>query len=480
MIDRARVDRKLGDYGVAPASALTDPGLLPRVQEARRISRARTRSVAREDIAVTLPAAAYHVSRKYDGEYTVLVLRDGEAFTINEGGTVRVGLPFLAEAAKLLRAAGLEEALVVGEIYVLTDGRPGRYYDVMPVLRNPASQAELARLRFAVFDILEPFAGPFVDTVKRIQATFGGGKLIHPVDGTWASKVEVVEKLYAKWVEGEHAEGIVARSDAAGQFKIKPRLTLDMVVVGYTEGTDDRRGLVHDLLAAVMRPDGTFHIVGRIGGGFTEEERRSFAAELRGLAAESDYTEVNLDHLAYQMVRPEWTIEIQCLDLLTETTRGGPIERMVLSWNAGAGKYEIVRRLPLAALIGPSFVRRRPDKPARPEEVGLGQITDVVEIQAPDREATKLTLQASEVVRREVYVKTLRGAKMVRKLLLWKTNKERETAEFPAYVLYLTDFSPNRQTPLEREIRVASTLDAAEQIWTELKEKYVVGGWVKV
>ena len=479
MIDRTRVDRKLGDYGVANATALADPALLGRVQEARRLARARTRAVAREDIATELPAADYHVSRKYDGEFTVLVWRDGEAFTINEGGTVRVGLPFLAEAAGLFQAAGLDQAMVVGEIYILTDGRPGRYYDAMPALRNPASQAEIARLRFAVFDILEPHAGPYAETWKRIQAIFGAGKLIHPVDGTWANKVEIVDKLYVKWVEGDRAEGIVARSDAAGQFKIKPRLTLDLVVVGYTEGAGDRRGLVHDLLTAVLRPDGTFHLLGRIGGGLTEDERRSFCTELRDLAAESDYTEVNLDHVAYQMVRPEWVIEIQCIDLLTETTRGGPIERMVLAYRAG--KYEIVRRLPLASLIGPSFVRRRTDKQARPEDAGVAQITDVVEIHAPEaRDATKLTLQTSELLRREVYVKTLRGAKMVRKLLLWKTNKDRDAAEYPAYVVYLTDFSPNRQTPLEREIRVASTSDAAEAMWKELADKYVVGGWVKV
>src|SRR5262249_3042047 len=257
-------------------------------------------------------------------------------------------------------------------------------------------------------------------------------------------------------------------------------LTHTLVGVVYTDGTSDRRRLLHDLLCAVVRPDATFHIVGRIGGGFTEDQRRSFCDELRGLSADSDYTEVNLDHLAYQMVRPEWTIQIECVDLLTETTRGGPIERMVLAFNAPAGKYEIVRRLPLCALIGPSFVRRLPDKSARPEDAGVAQITDVVEIVAPEREATKLALQTSEIVRREVYVKTLRGAKMVRKLLLWKTNKERDTAEFPAYVVYLTDFSPNRQTALEREIRVASTLDAAERMWEELRDKYVVGGWVKV
>ena len=480
MIDRTRIDRKIGEYGVAGANALSDPGLLPRVQEAKRILASRMRPVGRDEIVKQIPPGDYHVSRKLDGVFEVLVLDEGEVFSVNPSGTVRVGLPLHAEAKQQLEAAGLTRALVVGEIYVTKDGRPGRLHDVLPVLRTPASREELAKLRFGVFDLLEPFAGPYTETWKRIQGIFGGGTLAHAVEATWVHKLDVLAKTYEKWVETEHAEGIVARSDAAGQFKIKPRMSLDVVVVGFTEGMDDRRGMIHDLLCALVRPDGTYQLVGRVGGGFTDEERRAFTSDLRDLATASDYTEVNPDHLAYQMVRPELVIEVSCLDLLAETTRGGPIERMVLSWNGPAAKYEIVRRLPLAALIGPSYVRRRPDKSVNPRDLRLSQVTDVVEVPLADKDATRLTLSPSELLRREVYVKTLRGAKMVRKLLLWKTNKERDTAEHPAYVVYLTDFSPNRQSPLEREIRVASTPEAAERLWGELHAKYVVGGWVKV
>ena len=36
LLDKSRVEIKLGDYGVAPATALADPSLLPLVQEYRR------------------------------------------------------------------------------------------------------------------------------------------------------------------------------------------------------------------------------------------------------------------------------------------------------------------------------------------------------------------------------------------------------------------------------------------------------------
>jgi hypothetical protein len=67
---------------------------------------------------------------------------------------------------------------------------------------------------------------------------------------------------------------------------------------------------------------------------------------------------------------------------------------------------------------------------------------------------------------------------MVRKLLLWKTNKE-DRGDFPGYVIYLTDFSPNRQTPLERDIRVSNNEKKARQLFAEMAAKNFVGGWEK-
>ena len=305
---------------------------------------------------------------------------------------------------------------------------------------------------------------------------FGEGKRVHPVETALVHSAGEVEEKFRLWVEEEGGEGIVVRTPAAGSFKVKTRHTLDVVVVGFTEGADDRKGMLHDLLVALMRKDGTFHLLARVGGGFTDDERRSFLSDLRDLSADSEYTEVNPDHLAYQMVRPEWVIEISCLDVLAQTTRGGPIERMVLGWDAAAGRYGVVRRLPLATLISPNFLRRRADKSVRPDDLRLEQLAEVVEIPHVDKQASTMTLARSEILRREVYVKTLRGKKMVRKLVLWKTNKDQD-GPWPAFVIAVTDFSPNRATPLERDLRVSSSAEQIEALWTQLKSEYIVGGW---
>jgi hypothetical protein len=236
--------------------------------------------------------------------------------------------------------------------------------------------------------------------------------------------------------------------------------------------------MIHDLLVAMFRPDGCFHVLGHVGGGFTNDERRGFFSDLKDRVVASDYVEVN-DQVAYQMVRPEWVIEISLLDMIAETTRGLPIKKMALEWDAGAARYRIVRRMPLVGLISPQFVRRREDKSVHPADIPLRQVTDLVDVALADRDARQLERAKSEVLRREVATKQLKGQTMVRKLLLWKSNKEAD-GEFPAYVVHYTDFSPNRKTPLERDIRVSSSREQIDQLWTELAAEAFVKGWVPV
>jgi hypothetical protein len=483
LLDQARIEIKLGAYGVAPASALADAALYPQVQDFRRQTGARMYPLGKDDIARKIPDAAYHVSRKVDGEFTVVVFRDNQAITLNPGGTVRIGLPCVDEAATLLSKAGIKEAMIAGELYAASaDDRRPRVHDVTALARQPASADDLARLRFAAFDIVsldgDRPAESFVDTWKQIRRIFADGELAHTVEARDAKTADDIEKLFADWVEAQGAEGLVVRSDEAGFFKVKPRHTLDAAVIGFTESTDDRQGLLHDLLVAVKRGDGTLQVLTRVGGGFSEDQRRTMLGDLKDMVVNSEYAEVNSDHVAYQMVHPEWVVEVSCLDLVSQTTRGGPVNRMVLDFSSnGTDAYKVVRRLPLAAVISPQFIRRREDKAPTVDDVRVKQVADLVEVPLADRDARQMTLPASTLLRREVFTKQLKGETMVRKFVMWKTNKETEADDFPAYVVHFTDFSPNRKAPLSREIRVSNSLDQINALWDGLKETNIKKGW---
>jgi len=481
---KSKFEKKLGSYSVGgAAAALTDPNWQTRAQDYRRLLASRMIPLESAEIRKRLPSAMYHVSLKVDGEFNLLVFEKGEIFTVNPGGTVRTGLPFQNEAIELLTKAGIKQTVMAGELfYRRPDKKRPRVHDVSRVARQPASQAELEGLHFAVFDALEidnkPWPGFNDPEWKRIIGMFTGGKMIQPVESMWLNDIAAIEKQYKFWIDSG-AEGAVLRSEAAGQFKVKPRHNLDAVVIGFTEGTDDRKGMIHDILLALMRPDGGLHILGRTGGGFTEADRRAFLSDLRDMIVPSDYTEVN-DQVAYHMVRPEWVVEVSVLDLLSQSTRGASINRMVLNWNKGEGKYETIRRLPSVGMISPQYVRRREDKGVNPTDIRMQQVADLVEVPMIDRDARQLSQTASEVLKREVYTKVIKGATMVRKFVLWQTNKEKENEDFPAFVLHFTDFSPNRKTPLERDARVSSSRDQIDELWNEMVAENIAKGWEKV
>ena len=486
MIQKNLVQIKLGQYGTANSTAISDPSLLPLVQNYKRQVASRLFPVAKSDFDRKIPESEYYVSRKIDGEFCCLIYRDDQLFTLNPGGTVRVGLPWAEEAIAAFSRAGITQAVIPGELYVNVTERRPRVHDVVSVARQPDSADDLAKLRFAVFDLLSingnSMAEASYDTCwQEIQRIFAEGECIHPVETERVKGTASVKKLFEQWVEEEGAEGLVIRSDTGGSFKAKPKHTIDAVVIGFTESTDDRQGMMHDLLLAVARGDGALHVMCRVGGGFSEELRREMLCDLKDMVIDSEYAEVNSDHVAYQMVRPEWVIEISCLDVISQNTRGGVINRMVLRYEAGKSCYEVVRRMSLVSVISPQFIRIREDKKvSNIEDIRIGQLTDVVPIDKSDVAASELALPQSETLERSVYTKQLKGATMVRKFLIWKTNKENQSEEFPAFVMHYTDFSPNRKTPLAREVRVSNSEEQIRSFYAEFIADNIKKGWNEV
>jgi hypothetical protein len=483
LINRGRMEIKLGEYAVGPATVLSDPTLVARIQDFRRQIAMRMVPLEPEQILKRFPSADYLVSLKVDGEFNVLVYADGAAILANPGGTVRIGLPLIKEATDLLRTAGVQRAMIAGELYYAAgQGKRPRVHDVCRVARQPASQTELDGLHFAAFDIVEfdgkPNTDPYPNVLARLRTLFGKGKRCGVVETVPLKDGPGIAEQHRKWIDAG-AEGAVVRSESVGTFKIKTRHTLDAVVIGFTEGTDDRAGMIHDLLLAVMRADGNLHVLGRVGGGFSTQDRRDFLSDLKDRVVESDYVEVN-DQVAYRMVRPELVIEISVLEMISQTTRGVPIKTMVLHWNAEKRRYEIVRRMPLVSLTSPQFVRRREGKSLNFADIRILQVSDLVEVPFADRDTRQLERPKSTILRREVRTKEMKGAVMVRKLVMWQTNKELEYDDYPAYVIHYTDFSPNRKTPLEREIRVSSSLDQIKQLWDELATENFTKGWTPV
>ncbi|MFN6962919.1 MAG: hypothetical protein ACK4S4_04045 [Pyrinomonadaceae bacterium] len=480
-IDSSRLSCKKGDYCVGKAADLGDPSLQQRAQEYRRRLSASMRPISPQEVFELPKSKGYFATRKYDGEFALVFFDGKKVISVNPGGTVRTGLPCFGEAEKLLKRAKVKSCILAAELYPLkTPENRNPVREVISLLRNPPSEAALKKIGLAFFDIVAA-NDETVDTAADVFATlkkwFGKGKLVHPAEHEKTDKLERIMELFTDWVIGEAAEGIVIRHDRVGRFKLKLRHNLDVAIIGFSEGTENRRGMLHDLLVAVMRNDGTFHELARVGGGFSEEDRRTIFEEMRRRVVPSEYVAVNNDYVAYEMIEPGPVIEISLLDLIPENSKGDPVKRMVLDFDGKS--YKALSRMPLASVISPQFVRVRDDKEANVEDVNIRQIGALVPIAEADKPARAAETEKSKLLERRVYTKTMRGGRMVRKLLLWKTNKE-TTGDFPGYVVYLTDFSPNRQTPLERDIKISNSERAARRLFDELAEKNFLSGWEKV
>jgi len=478
--DEKRLQKKKGDYATLDVIHLADAGLHAKTQEYKRLLSGKMRAVAASDIARIQASRGYTATRKYDGEFALIFFDGKHLLSVNPGGTVRIGLPCLIECEKLLKAAKVKSCILAGEFYVQAENFKGlRIHQVVGILRNPKSVDDMDKMGLAIFDLVELDGGK-VDTLKKkfqlLDKWFAKGKLAIVVEHVPTKKTDDILELLADWVIDKGSEGIVLQHDTANWYKVKTKHNFDVAVIGFSEGSEDRKGMLHDLLVAVMRPDGTFHELTRVGGGYTDEDRKTIAAEMKRRVVPSDYVAVNNDYVAYEMIQPGPVIEMSCLDLITESSRGGPVNRMVLKWDGK--RYTALSRMPLVSVISPQFVRIRDDKDAVVEDVNINQLTDIANVIETDKPAEDPAGDPSKILEREVYTKEMKGNLMVRKLLLWKTNKE-DRPEFPAYVVYLTDFSPNRQEPLQRDIRIAQTEAAARAHFKRMAEANFIGGWSK-
>ena len=335
-------------------------------------------------------------------------------------------------------------------------------------------------MRLAVFDILEINQQPYKtssyeETHSKIKELFDGGDMCFPVPyKKLASKAEV-KQLFEQWVENEGAEGLVVRSELPLIFKIKPRYTIDAVVVGFSEGTGEDQGQIRCLLLAMMTQEGHFQVIGKTGGGFSDDEKKEILERLQPMIVESQYIETDSNHTAFHMIRPEIVIELMVNDVIFETSKGSINNAQLNYTESGYIHNTTCRGL---SMIYPIFVRFRNDKRAIYEDIRIEQINDFSHIDSMTDSETEIESAKSEMITRQVYKKESGSKLMVQKFMLWQTNKN--GIGFPSYVFHYTNFSSDRKEPLQREVRISDDYDQIWNIFHDHIESNVKKGWVYV
>ena len=473
----------LGRGRLYPAGSVTDPRLREKIASYKRDIAGAYTSVSPDSIDRSIPDGRHVVSTKIDGEQWFLLKDDDGVFLVSPNGKVITGIELTEEAEDIL--AGWS-GLFAGELYAdLSPGR-SRVYDLHSVLGGGPS-ADTDRLHFAAFDLLvdghvdvsnavdTAYTAelPFSSRAERIMGLMPGvqGDRIHPADFTFVDGHGDVFSFFQARAIGSDAEGIVVRCDDGRAFKIKPIVSIDAAVVGYT-GSDSG---IRELLLGLIDDDGSVHLIGRVDTGFSRSERTEIAETLAPLACGSEINLTSRSGMPYTWVRPEVVVEITCHELLTVRTDGDPIRRHCLTYSGDTGWSTLGKR-PSISLRDAVFVRIRTDKSVNPTDVRWSQVTDLAPVVVTASAATPLP--ASEIVRREVYAKRAKsGGMAVRKLVVWKSNKDALDPGYPAYAVMFTDYSPSRREPIETELRTACTVERIMRIADAWLDSRTGRGW---
>ena len=128
------------------------------------------------------------------------------------------------------------------------------------------------------------------------------------------------------------------------------------------------------------------------------------------------------------------------------------------------------------SLISPIFKGLREDKKSSIEDTGINQISRVIDLN--EKKELDTLKKASKIISKEVYVKEMKGAKMVKKFFIWETNGDEKN--YPKFVFYQIDYSPTRADKLKREIKVSNSKDQIEQIFKQNIESDIKSGWNKI
>jgi hypothetical protein len=419
-----------------------------------------------------LKSDLYSISTKYDGHFYGLNFDGVKAELINHGGNIITDLPLLNEAFEKLNKSECNKAILVGELYVYRKGERSRSFDLKAELDEKSEN-----IHFAVFDIISINDNQILDIKEvdeKLNSILKGGEKIYPVKNQFVETRKDIVKFYENTVIDAGLEGVIVRCLNGPTYKIKPKITIDGVILGYVVGEGESNDLLKEILVGLCVGENQYTLLTKTGNGFSDNERRELLILLSKNKVNSDYIEVSGANTAYRMIKPEHVIEFSCIDVFSENSKG-IISKMCLEFNKGS--YEAIGKKAIASVASPTFLKIRSDKKVSTEEAGISQISKIISL---DNTSSRLDQNdSSQLISRDVYVKDHKSGQMVRKFLTWKTNKE-HTGNFPKFVFHYTDFSLNRKDVLKKELKISNSEKQINKIRNQWIEDKIKKGWRKL
>ena len=426
------------------------------------------RALLPEDIG-TLPSGEILVSTKIDGEMWFLVSHKGSVFFSNPRGKVIAGKLGILESA-----AGLpDNTIIAGELHVRVDEGRCRVGDLSALIAQ-GKEADIGRLCFGAFDIVKSqetdTQAAYPERLAALQKLIKPTNNLFVVDSKELDRKAVSERFDAEVLSGK-SEGLIARLNTGLVYKLKPAITIDAAIIAYTPNGD----MARSILLGLMTPDGLIQVFGGCGNLGSDENRRDLLKKLEALKVPSPIRWASETGSLYSFVKPQIVAEIKLTDLQSEHSDGTVSKAMRLSFEDNQWKNTEMASCPRP--IHPVLVNLRDDKVANVTDILMSQVAEYAAVE--ELKAVGVQMPPSSVIRREVWSKETKGVIGVRKLLVWKTNKQDLGVGFPAYVVHWTDYSPGRASPLDREVKLAPDEKTALALADSMVEDGIKKGWEK-
>lgn len=408
----------------------------------------------------------YSISTKYDGHLCFIIKEKENTKILNFNGEPFERANLIIEIDSLVH----KEGIMVGEIFLNKPGERTRSFDLVKNLKIKDSSIQIV-----VFDVLD-YNGvsyeksPWEEKKSLISKLFSNGENIFPIEEIEVESRKEIQTEFEDRVNNQNQEGLIVRGFNGPIFKIKPKLTFDFVVLGFSMGYSDDFNLLKELLFGVKLSDDEYLIVGKVGSGFSMDQRTSLLEKLKNIIVESNLIEPSGSRTPFSFVKPELVMELESVDIVSNTS-DQKIQKSHIKFEGGG--YTKIGSKSSVSLISPVFKGLRTDKKVETDQVGINQLLRIIDLSEKNEEVSYKS--KSKILRREVYVKEMKGIIMVKKFLLWETNSN--SNDYPKFVFYKIDYSPSRGDKLQREIKVSDNQSQIDDIFNTIIESDIKKGW---
>lgn len=309
----------------------------------------------------------FYLSEKIDGMIGALVyIRNEDCYIQTPIGNEIRNISLTYNYQHILDSIPeIKSIVIIGELAAVINNKILSFSKSMSIIKTYSRGNNGSLIYHFLYDIYQMNGKEvsFIDSIKLLKELFSYNKKsknIIPLKQTLGSLKEF-NILWDNLNSTQGFEGVVLRTNEGRAYKIKKILTFDLVVIGMgnPEYKTYGRKEISYLLTAFLVGDNLFFLSSKIGGGFTDKERK----DLFKYCIDKETNKLKNGDI---LVIPKLIIEVEVNGIMKK-------EMKKYKYDRDRGYEEVGKEIGYS-LRNPRFIRIREDKSINEFDTGLRQI----------------------------------------------------------------------------------------------------------